>query len=340
MDDLAKLTSPIERFFQPRSLALVPVGSTEPHGPHLPLDTDVTIDAGAGARAARASWARWASRPRALCRRSPTASRTTPAASAGRRRSGPDAVGAARGPVLALEQEGVRQIVLGQRAPRARARPGAARRDARPPQRAPGRGRCFFADNTRRKQAERLGAEFQSGDCHAGSYETSLVLAAEPESVRRERLAELAPVRIDLIEKMKAGVTTFAAAGAARGYCGDPRQATRGRGHELAETPGRDGDRAPRARSWPELVHARDGAMSTFSTVIQVRFASRRSGRRGVLPAHLRLRARRVRGTWEQHVGDAYYRILCDQHIRFPLAHKRGRLSATRCASATGRSCA
>ena len=29
--------------FRPDAIVLLPVGSTEPHGPHLPLDTDVTI---------------------------------------------------------------------------------------------------------------------------------------------------------------------------------------------------------------------------------------------------------------------------------------------------------
>jgi len=36
----------------PRSCALLPVGSTEPHGPHLPLDTDVVISEVACDRAA------------------------------------------------------------------------------------------------------------------------------------------------------------------------------------------------------------------------------------------------------------------------------------------------
>src|SRR3954471_1130027 len=36
-----------------RTVLLLPVGSTEPHGPHLPLATDVIISEGMAARAAR-----------------------------------------------------------------------------------------------------------------------------------------------------------------------------------------------------------------------------------------------------------------------------------------------
>src|SRR5262249_52879637 len=44
MSELAKLTWPEARArFGPDVVVLLPVGATEPHGPHLPLDTDVTI---------------------------------------------------------------------------------------------------------------------------------------------------------------------------------------------------------------------------------------------------------------------------------------------------------
>src|SRR5688572_17301923 len=35
-----------------RAIAIVPVGSVEPHGPHLPLDTDTTISESCARRAA------------------------------------------------------------------------------------------------------------------------------------------------------------------------------------------------------------------------------------------------------------------------------------------------
>ena len=53
MTDLAKLTWPEARArFGPDPVCILPIGATEPHGPHLPLDTDVTI---ANAQAGRAA---------------------------------------------------------------------------------------------------------------------------------------------------------------------------------------------------------------------------------------------------------------------------------------------
>jgi len=56
-----------------------------------------------------------------------------------------------------------------------------------------------LADVSRRRWAATLGDEFASGDCHAGSYESSIVMAADPSSVREKERAALAPVAIGLI---------------------------------------------------------------------------------------------------------------------------------------------
>jgi creatinine amidohydrolase len=93
----------------------------------------------------------------------------------------------------------------------------------------------LFPDNTRRRFAETLGEEFKSGDAHAGRYESSLVLAADPDSVREAERSKLPPVAIHLIEKMKAGVHSFLEAGADHAYCGDPAAASASEGRELVE---------------------------------------------------------------------------------------------------------
>ena len=53
MHDFAKLTWPeAKELFAADPVALLPVGATEAHGPHLPLDTDVTIAVAQARRAA------------------------------------------------------------------------------------------------------------------------------------------------------------------------------------------------------------------------------------------------------------------------------------------------
>ena len=44
MTELARCTWPeAAELLGPRTVAILPIGCTEPHGPHLALDTDVTI---------------------------------------------------------------------------------------------------------------------------------------------------------------------------------------------------------------------------------------------------------------------------------------------------------
>ena len=53
MNELAKHTWPeAAEILGPRTVAILPIGCTEPHGPHLPLDTDVTIAVAQSNRAA------------------------------------------------------------------------------------------------------------------------------------------------------------------------------------------------------------------------------------------------------------------------------------------------
>ena len=87
-------------------------------------------------------------------------------------------------------------------------------------------GRLVHAvDHRQPRWAELLGAEFSGGSRHAGSYETSIVLAASPDSVRVDRLAKLQPVWVDLPARLKAGARTFDEAGGAQAYFGDPAKA-------------------------------------------------------------------------------------------------------------------
>ena len=91
-------------------------------------------------------------------------------------------------------------------------------------------------DLTRRAKAERLTEEFRSGSCHAGRYETSLVLADRPELVHADRLSTLEERHVDMPAAIDAGQTDFIAMGMEQAYCGAPAEATADEGRETFET--------------------------------------------------------------------------------------------------------
>ncbi|MAF67650.1 MAG: hypothetical protein CMJ84_18595 [Planctomycetes bacterium] len=252
MTDLAKCTWPeAEPLFGERSVAILPVGSTEPHGPHLPLDTDVTIAEAQARRAAE------------LLEEAGLSVLVLPALSYGITRwtegfSGkislrPGTLWAfLEDIVLSLEQDGVLQIVFvnGHLEPEHIEILRGVALDH--PRRAAGEAQVVFADNTRRAWAQRIGGEFAGGDCHAGRYESSIVLAADPEGVRDEERRCLPAVSVGLLEKMKAGASSFREVGADHAYCGDPAAASVAEGEELIERLAELTAAAVR-ETWPEL---------------------------------------------------------------------------------------
>ncbi len=84
-----------------------------------------------------------------------------------------------------------------------------------------------------RRWGGRLGDEFRSGACHAGRYETSMVLAIDAAQVDGEAAAALREVPVSLSEAMARGVTTMREAGADAAYTGAPAQATGEEGEAL-----------------------------------------------------------------------------------------------------------
>ena len=91
-------------------------------------------------------------------------------------------------------------------------------------------------DLTRRRNAERLTDEFRSGSCHAGRYETSLVLAQRPELVHADRMTGLEERHVDMPAAIRAGQTDFLAMGMEQAYCGSPAEASAEEGIETFET--------------------------------------------------------------------------------------------------------
>ena len=96
-----------------------------------------------------------------------------------------------------------------------------------------------FPDITRRRLAERLSDEFVSGTCHAGQYEGSVVMAERPDLVDEARRAELQPNPASLVDAIRQGKTDFVAAGGPQAYFGDPAAATAEEGRETIEILGR-----------------------------------------------------------------------------------------------------
>ncbi|MEM7308304.1 MAG: creatininase family protein [Planctomycetota bacterium] len=235
MTDLAKLTWPeAQRRLHDRVVVILPVGATEPHGPHLPLDTDVTIAEAQSRRAAE----RLAAEGVETVLLPSVAYGLTHFTDgfAGRISLRPGTLWALLEDVIeSLEDQGVRRIVFSN----AHLEPahvqilrGVAGDCA---ELTKYRAQVIYPDNTRRRWAGTLGEEFKSGDCHAGRYESSIVLAADPGAVREDERAALPPVAIDLIGKMKGGAKTFQQAGADAAYCGDPASASAEEGVDLID---------------------------------------------------------------------------------------------------------
>ena len=205
-----------------RPVLLLPVGSVEPHGPHAPLSTDVLISAGVCERAA----VRLGDDPevRVLI---------LPALSYGVTRYAaafPGAVSIGEETLYALlvdigkslADQGFRQLVVVNN--HLEPEHVAAIRRAVD---ALGAG---YLDILRRSNAERLTDEFRSASCHAGRYETSLVLADRPDLVDVEVAHRLTTFHVDMAAEINAGHTDFLAMGMDQAYCGAPAEATRDEG--------------------------------------------------------------------------------------------------------------
>lgn len=203
----------------PDALVLVPVGAVEAHGPHLPLGTDLVI-AGGVARRAQAAFD---ARGRASVIAPAIAYSVTHYAGGFAGTAGVSAE-VARAHVAAvcegLGRAGFHRVVL------VNAHLEPAHVDSlRAAAGAVTGPRVVVADPTERRFGRTLTDEYKRGECHAGSYETSLVLAERPELVRDLR-HELPRVAVNLAHAMRDGKQTFVEAGADAAYFGDPAAAT------------------------------------------------------------------------------------------------------------------
>ena len=208
-------------------VALVPVGSVEPHGPHLPLSTDTLISEGVCLRAAE----RLTSETRVAL--------VTPSVSYGVTNYAQGFAGAISVPAGVLTAL-LRAIVEGY------LRDGFAHaclvnnhlepdHDRAVRAAIEGIDRASVACPLDKRWGRTLSDEYKSGACHAGRYETSLVLAAAADKVDAAAAKALPPLDISLSQGIRSGKTTFRSMGIERAYTGAPAEASAEEGADLIE---------------------------------------------------------------------------------------------------------
>lgn len=212
----------VERLPADRTVAILPTGAVEAHGPHLPLGTDIVIANAMARDGARRLAARGLHA--VLLPALPYAPAPFAGAFAGSIDTPPDAttqtvVAIARS--LAAHGIRVTAVANAHHDPAHVAALRAAVEDV-----ASGGGTLVFPDLTRRRWAERLTDEFRSGACHAGRYEGSIVMAECPTQVRDEVMRDLAPNLRSLVDAIRSGLRTFAEAGGPDAYFGAPAEAS------------------------------------------------------------------------------------------------------------------
>lgn len=77
-----------------------------------------------------------------------------------------------------------------------------------------------------KKRSAQLPQAYHPNDFHASRYETSLVLAKDPDLVHEKVRKTLRPVPVNLVEKVKTGFTSSAEIGVDQAYIGSPTEAS------------------------------------------------------------------------------------------------------------------
>lgn len=213
-------------------VVILPVGSTEAHGPHLPLSTDVIISEEMSRRAAEKLTARGIE----TLVVPPIAYSVTefsadfPGTISIRKET---AIAVIRDVCVSLYQQGAKLIAIAN----SHLEPEhieSINQAINSVEQETGQ-RIVFPDKRKRRWAQMLTEEFRRGDCHAGSYESSLVIAARPGLVREDIRESLDKVPISIAEKIRQGSRNFSEAGGVEAYFGDPAAASREEGESSYE---------------------------------------------------------------------------------------------------------
>jgi creatinine amidohydrolase len=204
-------------------VVILPIGSTEAHGPHLPLGTDVIISEEMSRRAAdklKENGIETLVLP-PIAYSVTDFSNDFPGTISIRKET---AAALIRDICVSLYSQGARLVAIAN----SHLEPEhlAAINEAIEKVKAETGRSVVFPDKRKRRWAEKLTEEFRRGDCHAGSYETSLVMSVRPELVREEIRQSLERVPISIAEKIREGARTFKEAGGSDAYFGDPQAAS------------------------------------------------------------------------------------------------------------------
>lgn len=211
------------------TVALVPVGCVEPHGPHLPLDTDTVLSEAVCERALsglRAEGRRAVIAP-------PVGYGVTEcgAAFAGTVSISPETLEAFLDDVVGgLLDDGVDHVCLVNN----HLEPGHDR-TVRSMVEQFDDEHISIATPMKPKWGRTLSEEFKRGECHAGKYETSMMLAIDPDRVDRAAMDELEENPVSLSENLQEGVTDFQEMGLDEAYAGDPAASTAAHGAEMLD---------------------------------------------------------------------------------------------------------
>ena len=215
-----------------RTIAVLPIGAIEAHGPHLPLGTDILI----AEAMARAGAERLSARGLdvVLLPSLPFAPAPFAAGFAGTLHTPGEATTMmVTGIARSLAGHGVQITAIAN----AHHDPAhvQALRAAVAQVAEDDEFTLVFPDLTRRQWAEQLTAEFRSGACHAGRYEGSIVLAERADLVQQDRMRALHANPRSLVDAIGRGDTTFEQAGGAAAYFGFPADATAEEGRQTVD---------------------------------------------------------------------------------------------------------
>lgn len=230
---LPELTYPeVEALITRRPTLFVPIGAIEAHGPHLPLETDTLLSMELAQRAASTLEAE--GRACAIAAPIPFSVAGYASGFAGTLSIPAEtATALLRDVGLGLVRMGFAKLcfVNSHLDP---AHVGVLKA-ARASIEAATSVKLAFPDQLEPRWARTLSEEYKRGACHAGSYETSLLLAAPGARhlVRDAARADLPVLDVNLAKAMRAGATRFEEVGATRAYFGDPAGATVEEGEQL-----------------------------------------------------------------------------------------------------------